>query len=240
MNAEAVALAVGVDRLIFSSRKTLSLEIRPDASVWVRAPQKIPDRILREFVESRRDWILRKQDQVRERGQANGAGPVFAEGGLFWFLGRRYPLRVAEKNLSGIVWNEEAFFMAPGFLAQAGRLFEIWYRNRARRILRERVHAFASPAQLPYRSIKITGAKTRWGSCGPDGTLNFSWRLVMAPRETVDYVVAHELAHLTVRDHSPRFWRRVSELFPQYRPSRLWLRQNQSALTWPNDSDNSP
>jgi hypothetical protein len=74
--------------------------------------------------------------------------------------------------------------------------------------------------------LAITGARTRWGSCGIRGSLNFSWRLVMAPEPVIDYVIVHELAHLRVRNHSSQFWELLEKLMPEYRQPRLWLKQN--------------
>ncbi|MBK7452806.1 MAG: M48 family metallopeptidase [Anaerolineales bacterium] len=78
--------------------------------------------------------------------------------------------------------------------------------------------------------MKISSARTRWGSCSPDGTLNFTWRLVMAPLEVIDYVVIHELAHLRVKNHSSKFWDVVKAIDPQYKEKRKWLRENGGKL----------
>ena len=74
--------------------------------------------------------------------------------------------------------------------------------------------------------MKITDARTRWGSCSTRGSLNFSWRLVMAPPAVIDYVILHELAHLKIHNHSSNFWSRVAQLVPDYREHKKWLEQN--------------
>jgi predicted metal-dependent hydrolase len=76
------------------------------------------------------------------------------------------------------------------------------------------------------RSLRITGAKTRWGSCGAKANLNFTWRLIMAPKAAVDYVIIHDLVHLEVRNHSRQFWEKVRERCPDYAQQRLWLKKN--------------
>jgi predicted metal-dependent hydrolase len=79
--------------------------------------------------------------------------------------------------------------------------------------------------------IRITSARTRWGSCSSKGTLSFTWRLVMAPLEVVDYVVIHELAHLRVKNHSQVFWDSVAALMPDYKRHVTWLKKNGRFLT---------
>jgi hypothetical protein len=111
-------------------------------------------------------------------------------------------------------------------LPQAREHFTAWYKLQARQLIEERVRYFAARFGLHYSRVRITSARTRWGSCSSRGTLSFTWRLVMAPPAAIDYVVVHELAHLLVRNHSPAFWRKLEELLPDYRPPQQWLKQN--------------
>jgi predicted metal-dependent hydrolase len=83
---------------------------------------------------------------------------------------------------------------------------------------------------VSYRRIDIRDQRTRWGSCSPRGTLSFNWRLALAPLEVLDYVVVHELCHLREANHSPRFWRLVSERRPAWREHRAWLREHGAEL----------
>jgi hypothetical protein len=77
-----------------------------------------------------------------------------------------------------------------------------------------------------FQRLAVNGARTRWGSCGIRGSLNFTWRLIMAPEPVIDYVIVHELAHLRVRNHSSQFWDLLEKLMPEYRQARAWLKQN--------------
>jgi predicted metal-dependent hydrolase len=100
----------------------------------------------------------------------------------------------------------------------------------ARRAARELVTMLAEDEAevlgVSYRRIEIRDQRTRWGSCSPRGTLSFNWRLALAPLEVLDYVVVHELCHLREANHSPRFWRLVSERRPAWREQRAWLREH--------------
>jgi predicted metal-dependent hydrolase len=90
----------------------------------------------------------------------------------------------------------------------------------------ERACLYAARMGVTFRKIRLNSARTRWGSCGPQGNLSFNWRLIQAPTEVLDYVVVHELAHLTELNHSPRFWARVAAFCPEYRAAKRWLKEN--------------
>ena len=110
-------------------------------------------------------------------------------------------------------------------------VFEKWYRARALQVLSERVNLLAARFGFRYEKLRITSARTRWGSCSSRGTLSFVWRLVMAPLEVIDYVVIHELTHLKIKNHSAQFWAEVARLMPAYKSSRDWLKKNGHFLT---------
>lgn len=100
----------------------------------------------------------------------------------------------------------------------------MWYRKEAAKIIREKAAEFAEKLSVNFMGIHIKDTKSRWGSCSSKGNLNFSWRLVMAPEQVLEYVVIHELCHLRYMDHSEKFWNLVSEFCPAYKQYRKWLR----------------
>ena len=116
-------------------------------------------------------------------------------------------------------------------MPHAGAHMRAWYKQRAFEKIAERARFYADVMGLRCPQPKITHAEARWGSCGPRGTLNFSWRLIMAPPEVIDYVVVHELAHLVVRNHSRAFWRRVALVMPGHALCKKWLRENEHLLS---------
>jgi len=103
-------------------------------------------------------------------------------------------------------------------------------KHHARLTLSEAAQRHAEALGRPHGRITIRDTRSRWGSCSASGDLMFSWRLIMAPPEVLDYVAAHEVAHLAEMNHSPAFWARVEELFPGYAVPRRWLRQNAQTL----------
>jgi predicted metal-dependent hydrolase len=107
---------------------------------------------------------------------------------------------------------------------------ERWYRRRARAEVAPRLDAACARAGTSYTRLQIRGQRTRWASCSSNGAMSFNWRLLLAPREVLDYVVEHEVAHLEVLDHSPRFWQVLASRCPDWRAHESWLRRHGHAL----------
>ncbi len=118
--------------------------------------------------------------------------------------------------------------------AQTREAVERWYRRQARVEIAPLLDAGADRLGVTYTRLTIRGQKTRWGSCSRSGALSFNWRLLLAPREVLEYVVWHELCHLRVMDHSQRFWTLVQAQCPAYKDHTRWLRENGTLLViWP-------
>jgi predicted metal-dependent hydrolase len=217
-----------VDEIIRSRRKTIAIIVQRDGKVLVRAPLRAPERLIRQFVESKAGWIDEKKAEMTR--QAPVTARQFKTGESFLWLGRAYPLSIAEQQRAALTFDG-AFSLSQKALPRARLAFEAWYKARALEILTERVDLLAARHGLRYKKIRISSARTRWGSCSSTGTLSFTWRLVMAPLEVVDYVAAHELAHLKVRNHSKTFWAAVAALMPEYKRHAAWLKTNGKFLS---------
>jgi predicted metal-dependent hydrolase len=105
-----------------------------------------------------------------------------------------------------------------------------WLKGEARREIARRAEAKAAQLERPLGRVTVRDTRSRWGSCSASGNLSFCWRLILAPETVLDYVVAHEVAHLAVRDHGPRFWRTVATLVDDAATARAWLRRHGPAL----------
>jgi predicted metal-dependent hydrolase len=149
----------------------------------------------------------------------------FIPGEQFLYLGESYDLDiVGEQNLPLIL--KDKFYLVERSWDEAKIVFMTWYREQASQIIKESVECKAQEEGLSYKVVRITNAKKRWGSCGPKGSLNFSWRVIMAPREVIDYVVTHELVHLRIKNHSKIYWNEVERLLPNYQLQKAWLKDN--------------
>jgi len=148
----------------------------------------------------------------------------------------RAPLHCPKRDIDRFVaskakWIEEKrAFMLGRAQRQADPALEAKLRAQAKELLPQRVAHFAGRMGVSPARVSVTGARTRWGSCSSKGTLNFSWRLMLAGEAEIDYVVVHELAHLREMNHSPRFWAVVEAALPDYGQRRLRLKRLQAAL----------
>ena len=214
--------------VIRSRRKTIAIEISREGKVLVRAPLRLATREVTAFFDRHRGWVDRKLVQARLRGE-QGEPRAFCEGERFPFLGEMLRLRLVE-GAEYLRRENGEFLLGADLAPRARELFRTWYRARAREILEDRVEHFARRMGLAVGGVRITGARERWGSCSPAGTLNFAWRLVTAPPGIIEYVIVHELAHLVEMNHSRRFWEQVGRILPDYAERRAWLRKNEHRL----------
>jgi predicted metal-dependent hydrolase len=200
--------------------------------VEVVVPRRFPLRQVEPFVEEKRPWIERTLRRLRE-SEAEFPPARLEDGGELPYLGER--LALAVRTEPGRVRPHVArrgdllkVALPPG--SSLGDALEAWYRRRAREEVSARLDAAVERAGLTYTSLQIRGQRTRWASCSSSGAMSFNWRLLLAPAEILDYVVEHEVAHLDVHDHSPRFWHLLASRSPGWREHERWLRRHGHAL----------
>jgi len=215
---------IEIHKLVRSKRRTLSLVVETDGTLTVRAPLQMKEADIRRFIQAKADWIKRKQARVRNEALAPRQYQ-YVDGETFWYLGVEIPLRLVRNQKPALVMDG-VFRLAKSAQPKAESVFTAWYRKQARRVLTERVSYFARNHDLKPGKLRISSARTRWGSCSAKGTLSFTWRLVMAPPEVIDYVVVHELCHLKEMNHSKTFWERVEAILPDYKRRRKWLKNH--------------
>jgi len=145
------------------------------------------------------------------------------------YLGKYYPLVYSERKRPALLLSDR-FELSITKRGHASRFFQEWYRAMAYKYICKMVDKHASQYSLSYRKVRISGARTRWGSCNSNGVLSFSWRLILAPEQIILYVIIHELAHILHHNHSRRFWNFVEEMMPEYRDHRRWLKNHGHTL----------
>lgn len=175
-----------------------------------------------DFARRRADWIARQLESLPPR-------IPFAHGAVIPYLGTGHEIRHAPEARRG-VWREPGIIAVSGQAEHLPRRVADFLKAEARRELGARVRAKAARVKRPVARIGLRDTQSRWGSCSSDGRINFSWRLILAPDAVLDYVVAHEVAHLVHMNHGARFWKLVDRLTDQVAGPRRWLRQNGAAL----------
>lgn len=216
-------------RLVRSRRRTLALIIEKDGSLLVRAPLRLSIKNIEETILAKADWIAQKQ-ALAQQNPSQAREKQYRDGVEFPFLGQRYPLKIIEKQPEALTFTSDGFYLAQRAQKNALQAFESWYRQQARQLLSKRVAELAAEHGFHVKNVRITSARTRWGSCSTKGSLNFSWRVVLLPMPVIDYVILHELAHLRFHNHAAPFWNLVATLLPDYQQRRNWLRHNARSL----------
>ena len=214
---------IEITRIIRSKRRSIAFIISHDATLVVRAPMRTPLPYIEKLVQSKADWIERKKHEAQKRPQA--VEKSFSDGEVFLYLGKKYQLTVT-KDLKISLGVEGQLFFPKIFLWRAKARLLDWYHIQAKIEITKRTEEIAKRLNLKHQSIRITNAQGNWGSCGPKNSLNFNWRLIMAPEEVMEYVIVHELMHILEKNHSAKFWDKVQALIPDYKKKRKWLREN--------------
>ncbi len=206
-------------------RKSIGIMVTTEGKVVVTLPRGTSKESLAQALARHRAWIEAK---VAERQAAWGR----MQEGEAYFLGQ--PCRLtAVQGAQGVSLHGNEIRVPRH--DPAGRWFslQLWYQEQAFGVLQARVSHFGALMGLTPGPVELKGWKRRWGECHPDGTLKFNWRLIMCPSAVIDYVVVHELAHLKVPGHNPRFWGQVARVLPDYAVRRRWLnREGAPFLLW--------
>ena len=216
----ALDISYGIRR----SDRARRVRVTVDATrgVEVVLPRRAPERAASAAVRELRPWIERR---VAELERARAA--VLARGDSVPYLGGSLRLVAQPGRTRAHRRGDE--LLVPAGASQLPAL-ERFYRRAAHSEIAPRLDRACAAVGVSYARLTIRSQRTRWGSCSRSGTISLNWRLLLAPEPVLDYVVWHEVCHLQVLDHSPRFWRLVAKHCPDYREQMRWLRQHGATL----------
>ncbi|MDR2240799.1 MAG: M48 family metallopeptidase [Zoogloeaceae bacterium] len=207
-------------RLIRARRRTLGMTI-DQRGLRVGASPRTSLADIERFLRHNTAWILKRLDEWRG-GQTRDL--AVCDGAAIPLLGETCVVRLAP-DVSRARWDGQVLILPARPGADLRQLARRAVRERALDVFRERAAHYAARLGQPLPRLALSNAQTRWGSCSEKTGIRLSWRLIHAPLRLIDYVVAHELAHLVEMNHSPRFWKVVERLFPDYQAARGELRR---------------
>ena len=223
--------------LVRSSRRSIGLEVG-EHGLTVRAPLRASLANIEAVLQDKARWVLTKLHERQTFTQhipridwSHGAKLPYLGG---WLQLHMHPAAPRGGELLALAPDQWALHLqgvtdaAPAAVRAA---VNAWWLRHARTLFTERLQRFAPDLRVQWRSLRLSNARTRWGSAKSDGAIMLNWRLLHFRLEVLDYVVIHELAHLRVMDHSPRFWAVVAEQCPNYGALRNELR-TQPAPEW--------
>jgi hypothetical protein len=202
--------------------RRVRVHVDPLGEVWVTLPSGAPTRCAAEAVTELEPWIRRR---LARAGRARET--LAAREGSVPLLDEQLTLR-PEQGRSRVARRGSELLVPAGDPRPA---LERFLRREARREIARRLDAACARAGLEYTALSIRAQRTRWASCSSRGAMSFNWRLMMAPDAVLEYVVWHEVCHLAIADHSPRFWGMVERYRPTWRAERAWLAEHGATLT---------
>lgn len=212
--------------IIRSKRKSIALVVNNKGELIVRAPFYVSEQKIMDFVLCKQKWIESKILKVQKFDEKYSE-ITMSDGDFIFFLGDKYPINL--KNDINTVFLDSDKIYVPD-TDSSKELLADWLKEQALTVISQRVKKYESVMQVCCNSVKISNAKSRWGCCTSSNNVNFTWRLIMCPLTVIDYVVVHELSHITHKNHSRLFWCRVESFLPLYRQEENWLKQNSKLM----------
>ncbi len=212
-------------KIIRSVRKSISLQVNSKGELIVKAPHFVPEKFISDFIKQKQDWIEQSIEKVNSK-----KSPVrsYQEGEEFLYLGQSYKLHFG--NFTKITAEDGQLNVPTIMQFRIQKELNNWYINQANKIITEQTEYFSQKMGVKYKGLRFSDTSSKWGSCFPDNSLQFNWRLIMAPLMVLNYVVIHELAHTIEKNHGVKFWGRVSNMTPAYKQHSKWLNKNKHLL----------
>ena len=205
-----------------SFRKTISIEVRSNSEVLVRAPKFVPNKYIKQFIAKHHSWINTKLSSIEKNPYYRNIFKT-ERGHYIYFLGERYAIiKVDESNKPILISDKKCLILNSNMDIERNNLI-LFFKKSAKEYLSQRIQELSLELKLPFNKLRITSAKTRWGSCSYQNNINLSYRLMMLPKNVIDYVIIHELVHTKIKNHSKDFWTELASYDSDYKQSITWI-----------------
>ena len=218
-------------RLLRSKRRSIGFLIDDDG-LRITAPKWVALADIESAIHEKQRWIFAKLNERRERSARRLQPQMqWCDGATLPYFGADLTLRIIAAQAAGVAYDEvkrELTVSLPPDATEQQLKDRVqgWLQLEAKRIFAERLPVYAEKLGVTYRSFSLSSAATQWGSCTADGKIRLNWRLIHFALPMIDYVIAHELAHLREMNHSPRFWATVQSIFPDFKAAKQALRDS--------------
>jgi predicted metal-dependent hydrolase len=217
--------------LLRSKRRTIGFLVS-DEGLRVTAPKWVTLTEIDNAVREKQRWILTKLNERRERSARRLQPQMqWCDGATLPYLGEDITLRIRSGQRAAVFLDEDTQELNVSLPAGAGEQqlkdrVQGWIQARAEELFGRRLIVYAEKLGVTYRSFALSSATTQWGSCTADGRIRLNWRLMHFTLPLIDYVIAHELAHLREMNHGPQFWATVQSIFPEFEMAKKALRDS--------------
>lgn len=223
-----------------TDRVTLGISVERDGSVVINAPKNVGTEVIERYISGKRLWIHQKLAYKKETNKEK-IQRDFVNGQGFLYLGKSYRLRLlrdgiddsAIKKIKSAIplrFHNGYFELPEREQSRARDYFLGWYKKKTEEQLKARIPRYDKRIGVEVNNLRVLDLKNRWASYSAKGTLNFSWRSVLAPIWVFDYILVHELAHMIKKGHSKEFWDIVARVIPDYQEHEAWLQEHGAEL----------
>lgn len=219
-NADSVKVLTRIS----TKARTISIKITAHNGVELIIPKNVSEKKAINFLNSKQDWIIQKTKQIPINTQTS-----FVEGAKIPIQGKIYTI-IHSGTIRGKTRLEEDKLIVCGEIGVLSNRVSAFLKQLAKKEISEIAEIQSRKLGIKFNKITVKDTTSRWGSCSHTKNLAFSWRLIMAPKEVLEYVAAHEVAHLIQMNHSKNFWALVEAIFPSHRSCRKWLKENGAML----------
>jgi predicted metal-dependent hydrolase len=227
--------SLSVDGLTFQlrrspRRKTLQITVDREAQLVVSAPEDVDRVVIEDFIREKQSWLYTKLAEKEAVQQKPMSSREFVSGEGFHYLGRSHRLLLVEEQDVPLKLHRGRFQLRRAEAGQGRDHFIRWYSSHATDWISRTVARISPRLSAVPRSLKVKDLGFRWGSCSREGNVNFHWATILLPPSAIEYVVTHELIHLSEKLHTPEFWRRLERAMPDYQSRKRWLAEHAMAL----------
>ena len=207
-------------------RKTLAIVVN-EGEVEIKAPLKLSQKLIDAFIVEKTPWILKNLDTQRLKREEK---PEIAHGKEVLFFGWPRTIEIIHAKKNNVIVNDTTLYIYAKDCSRQKleKLFQEWLQEQAREYLTTQSIKTARLLKVEHKlkDVVFRKTKTKWGHCCQDGTIQYNWLVMMAPKEVIDYLVAHETSHLKHMNHSARFWETVASVCPEYKTLKNWFAEH--------------
>ena len=226
INIGELSLKVQIERT--KRKKTISLRVK-DNRLIIKAPKAVSKRSLDELIQRKQNWIMERA--IMNFEEQNLRNREFIDNDKFYYRGKEYGLSLSagrEETVKIVEGLIVVTFIDDRPIDRIGikTLLEGWYFKESIKILKKRTNEFAKKMKVQPSGMTVKNYVSKWGSCTAHNKISYNWRIIMAPDYIIDYLIIHELSHITEPNHSKDFWQTVAKYCDGYQTKRKWLREN--------------
>lgn len=218
----------------YSKRKSIEIGVTPSGDIRLKVPLRTSDKSISDIIKKKSDWLIEKLALVANNTISKRQ---YVSGETILYLGQPIYVQIKRRDVNrlqiSMVENEVVIVVATDTGNEEIKDLLIGlYKKLLKALIISRIDFYQSRFDKRPSRVTIRDQKTRWGSCSSRASLNFNYRLLMAPIEIIDYIVVHEMCHMDYMDHSKEYWQRVKEVMPDYLKYENWLKDNGKYLNF--------